>query len=61
MKDDHGDVKSSEEKVKQIWKEYFKRLLNVEGGREAVISTVGMEGSKIEQGREDKRVVKEEV
>ena len=55
MKDDHGDVKSSEEEVRQIWKEYFERLLNVEDGREAVISTVGMGGSKIERGREDER------
>ena len=61
MKDDHGDVKSSEEEVRQNWKEYFERLLNVEDGREAVISTVGMGGSKIERGRKDERVVKEEV
>ena len=37
MKDDHGDVKFSEEEVRQIWKEYFERLLNVEDGRESVI------------------------
>ena len=61
MKYDHGDVKSSEEEVRQIWKEYFERLLNVEDGREAVISTVGMGGSKIERGGEDERVVKEQV
>ena len=29
MKDDYGDVKSSEEEVRQIWKKYFERLLNV--------------------------------
>ena len=61
MKDDHGDVKSSEKEVKQIWKEYFERLLNVEDRREVVISSVGMGRSKIERGREDERVVKEEV
>ena len=34
-------------------------MLNVEDGREAVISTVGMGGSKI--GKEDESIVKEEV
>ena len=47
--------------MKQIWKEHFKRLWDVEDGREAIISTVGMEGSKIELGRKDESVVKEEV
>ena len=41
--------------MRQIWKEYFERLLKVENGREAFISTVGMGGSKIERGREDER------
>ena len=52
LKDDHGDVKSSEEEVRQISKEYFEWLLNVEDGREAVISTVGMGRSKIEWARD---------
>ena len=34
----------------------FERLFNVENGREAVISTVGMRGSKVERGWEDERV-----
>ena len=35
--------------------------MNVEDGREAVILTVGMGGSKIERGGEDECVMKEEV
>ena len=41
--------------MRQIWKEYFQRLLNVEDGWEAVFSTVGvgMRGRKIKRDRED--------
>ena len=59
MHDDHDDVKSSKEKVRQFWKECFERLLNVEDRRKAVISTVGMGGSKIERGIES--VMQEEA
>ena len=36
-------------------------MLNVEDWKEAVFLTIGMGGSKIEWGREDESVVKEEV
>ena len=52
---------ASEDKVKQIWKKYFEKLSNVEDGRGTVISTVRMRGSKIELGKKDENVVKEEV
>ena len=61
IKNDHGDVKSWEKEMRQIWKKYFKRLLNVEDGKEAVISAVGIGVRKIKHGREDESIVKEEI
>ena len=45
MKDVNGDVKKE---VRQIWKKYFERFLNIENERKAVILTVDMEDIKIE-------------
>jgi len=52
-KDQTGDMLTDEVKIKERWREYFSKLLNVENGREQLGEVPAVEGPVHEISRED--------